>query len=137
LGQFAVHRLQASECILQQLAQVDDSQDGCVRFTAWADGSVLPRQFESVRIPQEAALFTSTDFGQPGYGQLLPLADNAVVPPATPTGQPLNTISEGAVDGSEMGAYARDKNPIKARALLVKFQEYMPAGLVPVPITVT
>ena len=137
LGQFAVHRLQASECILQQLAQVDDSQDGCVRFTAWADGSVLPRQFESVRIPQGAALFTSTDFGQPGYGQLLPLADNAIVLPATPTGQPLNTVSEGAVDGSEMGAYARDKNPIKARALLVKFQEYMPAGLVPVPITVT
>jgi hypothetical protein len=137
LGQFAVHRLQASECILQQLAQVDDIQHGCVRFTAWADGSALPRQFESVRIPQGAALFTSTDFGQPGYGQLLPLADNAILPPATPTGLPLNTISEGAVDGSEMGAYARDKNPIKARALLIKFQEYMPAGLVPVPITVT
>jgi hypothetical protein len=137
LGQLAVHRLQASECILQQLAQVDDIQDGCVRFSAWADGSVLPRQFESVRIPQGAAVFTSTDFGQPGYGQLLPLADNAILPPATPTGQPLNTISEGAVDGSEMGAYARDKNPIKARALLIKFQEYMPAGLVPVPITVT
>ena len=36
-----------------------------------------------------------------------------------------------------MGAYARDKTPIKARALLIKFQEYMPAGLVPVPIAVT
>jgi hypothetical protein len=137
LGQIAVHRLQASECILQQLAQVDDTQDGCVRFSAWADGSVLPRKFESVRIAQDAPLFTSTDFGQPGYGQLLPLADSAVLPPATSSGAPQNTISEGATDGSEMGAYARDKNPIKARALLIKFQEYMPAGLVPVPIAVT
>lgn len=137
LGEIAVHRLQASECILQQLAQVDDTQDGCIRFSAWADGSVLPRKYESVRIPQGAPLFTSVDFGQPGYGQLLPLVDSAILPPAAPTGEPQNSISQGAVDGSEMGAYARDKNPIKARALLIKFQEYMPAGLVPVPIAVT
>ena len=137
LGEIAVHRLDASECILLELAQVDDTQDGCVRFTAWADGSVLPRKFESVRIPQAAALFTSTDFGQPGYGQLLPLADDSILPPTTPTGAPQNNISEGASDGSEMGAYARDKNPIKARALLIKFDEFMPAGLVPVPIAVT
>lgn len=137
LGQIAVHRLEASECILQQLAQVDDAQNGCVRFTAWADGSVLPRKFESVRIPQGAALFTNVDFGAPGYGQLLPLADEAILPPATPDGAPQNTISEGASDGAEMGAYARDKNPIKARALLIKFDEFMPAGLVPVVIPVT
>ena len=137
LGGIAVHRLQASECILQQLAQVDDTQDGCVRFGAWADGSILPRKYESVRIAQGAPLFTTTDFGQPGYGQLLPLADSAIMPPTTATGQPQNTISEGASDGSEMGAYARDKNPIKERALLIRFQEYMPAGLVPVPIAVT
>ena len=36
-----------------------------------------------------------------------------------------------------MGAYARDKNPIRARALLLKLQEYMPAGLVPVIVDVT
>jgi hypothetical protein len=36
-----------------------------------------------------------------------------------------------------MGAYARDKNPIKRRALLLKFQEFMPAGLVPVVVAVT
>ncbi len=137
LGEIAVHRLQASECILQQLAQVDDAQDGCIRFTAWADGSALPRKYESLRVPQGAPLFTSTDFGQPGYGQLLPRADSAILPPTTPTGEPQNSISQGAADGSEMGAYARDKTPIKARALLIKFQEYMPAGLVPVPIAVT
>ena len=137
LGRTVVHRLMASECILQDLAQVDDTQDGCVRFTAWADGSVLPRRYESARIPQAAALFTTTDFGHPGYAQLLPMVDGQILPPNVPSTAPQNTISAGAEDGSEMGAYARDKNPIKQRALLLKFQEYMPAGLIPVVVSVT
>jgi len=136
LGGIAVHRLSASECILRERAQVDDVQHGCVRFTAWADGSVLPRQYESVRIPPGAALFTSTDFGQPGYSQLLPTADAAILPPSpAPPAPP--TILAGAQDGSEMGAFARDMNPIKERGLLIKYQEYMPAGLVPVLVYVT
>jgi hypothetical protein len=137
LGEIAVHRLDASECILQRFVQTDDTQDGCVRFTAWADGSVLPRKYESVRITDGAPIFTSTDFGRPGFCQLLPLCDDAILPPATPTGAAQNTISQGAYDGSEMGAYAREKNPIKVRALLIKFQEFMPAGLIAVPVNVT
>jgi hypothetical protein len=136
LGRVIVHRLDASECILQQLAQVDDVQSGCVRLSAWADGSLLPRQYESVRVAQEAPLFTTTDFGQPGYAQLLPLVDGQILPPSTQDVR-LNTISAGAEDGSEMGAYARDKNPIKQRALQLKFLEYMPAGLIPVIVPVT
>jgi hypothetical protein len=137
LGRAVVHRLQASECILQDLVQVDDTQHGCVRFSAWADGSILPRQYESVRIRQGASLFTSADFGQPGYGQLLPTADAAILPqtgvnPAAPP-----TITAGAQDGSEMGAFARERNPIKERGLLLKYKEFMPAGLVPVIIYVT
>jgi hypothetical protein len=137
LGRIVAHRFDASECILHELAQVDDTQHGCVRFTAWADGSVLPRKYESVRIPQGAPLFTTTEFEQPGYGQLLALADAAILPGADPSGALSNTISAGAEDGSEMGAFAREKTPIKERGLLIKFQEYMPAGLVPVLIPVT
>jgi hypothetical protein len=137
LGEIFVHKLDASECILSDYAQVDDTQHGCVRFTAWADGSVLPRKYESVRIPPGAPLFTSTDFGQPGYLQLLPTADSAILPLADPTATPQNTISAGAEDGSEMGAFAREKNPIKERGLLIKFQEFMPVGLIPVVIYVT
>jgi hypothetical protein len=137
LGPIAVHRLQASECILRELAQVDDLQHGCVRFTAWAEGSALPRQYESVSIPQGAALFTSTDFGQPGYCQLLQTADEAILPPPPPAPPSPPTISRGAQDGSEMGAFARDLNPIKERGLLIKYQEFMPAGLVPVLVYVT
>jgi hypothetical protein len=137
LGPVVVHRLKASECILWDLSQCDDTQDGCVRFCAWADGSVLPRKYESVRIRQRAPLFTATDFGQPGYGQLTPLVDDAIRPETVATAAPPNTISTGAADGSEMGAYARDKNPIKELGLLQKYQEYMPAGLVPVIVHVT
>jgi hypothetical protein len=137
LGRIIAHRLNASECILQDLAQVDNPQDGCVRFTAWADGSLLPRKFESVRIPQQAPLFTSVEFGQPGYCQLLPLVDAAILQDTATSSGPMNTISAGAEDGSEMGAFARDKNPIKERGLLIKYQEFMPAGLVPLIVYVT
>jgi len=137
MGRVVAHRLEASECILQELAQTDDLQHGCVRFSAWASGSVVPRQYESVGIPQSAPLFTSTVFGEPGYAQLLPTADLQRLPPDSPSTTPQNTISSGAVDGSEMGAYARDKNPIRARALVVKLEEYMPANLVPVIVNVT
>jgi hypothetical protein len=137
MGRIIAHRLEASECILQDLAEIDDTQNGCVRFTAWADGSVLPRKYESVRIPQQAALFASIAFGQPAYGRLLPLVDAAILGEADPSGAPQNTISVGAEDGSEMGAFARDRNPVKERALLIKYQEFMPAGLVPVLVYVT
>ncbi|MGA2128663.1 MAG: hypothetical protein ABSG76_21235, partial [Xanthobacteraceae bacterium] len=137
LGRIVAHQLEASESILWDLSQIDDAQTGCVRFSAWADGSVLPRKFESVRVHQQAPLFTATDFGQPGYGQLGPLVDDVIMPDVTASATPSNTISTGAVDGSEMGAFARDKNPIKERGLLLKYQEYMPAGLVPVIVHVT
>ena len=137
LGRTQAHRLSASECILHELCVADDLQDGCTRFSAWATGSQIPRPYECVQIRQLAALFTSTDFGQPGYAQLLATADAQIIPPTTPSTAPLNTISAGAADGSEMGAYARDKNPIRAQALLLKLQEYMPANLTPVIVDVT
>jgi hypothetical protein len=132
-----VHRLQASECILQDMVEVEDVQDGCVRFSACAQGSVLPRQYECVAIKQQAAIFTSIDFGQPGYAQLLPTVDAAIVPVPRPDSLAPPTIASGAEDGSEMGAFAREKNSMKERGLSVKFQEFMPAGLVPVLIYVT
>ena len=79
-----------------------------------------------------SALFTSTLFGQPGYAQLLETVDAAVLP-----GQANSTINEGAEDGSEMGAFAREKHPIKERSLRIKYEEFMPIGLIPVIIHVT
>ena len=47
------------------------------------------------------------------------------------------TIAAGAQNGAEMGAFAREMNPIKERGLLIKYQEFMPAGLVAVLVYVT
>lgn len=131
LGRTFVHRVEVSECILDDFAVVEDSQHGCVRFSASSQGSVLPRQYESVQIAAESSIFTSRDFGQPGYGQILASADAAILSPAGAT------IIQGAQDGSEMGAFAREQNPIKARSILIKYQEYMPLGLAPVLVYVT
>jgi hypothetical protein len=132
LGPAFVHRLEASECILDDVVKVDDTQNGCVRFSAWASGSVIPRKYESVEIAPRAPLFTARVFGRPGYGQLLESVDTAIL-----AGGPGATISEGAEDGAEMGAFAREKNPIKRRSLAIKYEEFMPLGLVPVFIPVT
>ena len=131
LGPLFVHRIEASECILDDFTVVEDSQHGCLRFTAWPAGSIVPRQYECVQIGIESPLFTSREFGEPGFGQLLASADLAIVSSAG------GTISEGAQDGSEMGAFAREKNPIKESSILIKYQEYMPLGLAPVLIRVT
>ena len=137
LGAANVHQLEASESILDDVVLVDNAQDGCVRFSAWSSGSVIPRKYESVEVPARSPLFASTNFGDAAYAQLLPTADAAIIQPVPATGAPLNTISAGAQNGSEMGAFAREKNPIKERGLLIKYQEYLPAGLIPVPVYVT
>lgn len=134
LGGANVHRLEASECILNDLVQVENPQQGCVRFSAWTRKSVLPRTYESVEIPPAYPLFTSQVFGHPGYAQLQLGADAAIL---SHTGGGIATILEGAEDGSEMGVFAREKNAIKERSLRLKYEEYMPLGLVPVIIYVT
>jgi hypothetical protein len=131
LGRAFVHRLEASECILDDFGVVNDPQHGCVRFTAWAENSLLPRQYESVEVPAAGAIFGSRQFGQPAYAQVLPTADFAILAPTA------GTITEGAENGSEMGAFAREIDPIKERSLLIKYREFMPLGLVPVVVRVT
>src|SRR5262249_27238315 len=78
LGTMRVHRLGASECILHDVATVEDSQHGCLRFSAWATGSVVPRQYESVPIEPRAALFGALAFGRPDSPQLLDTATGAI-----------------------------------------------------------
>ncbi len=132
LGALAVHRLVASDSIITSFTNVDDTQNGCVRFSAYLGGSRIPRQYASVTIGPQPALFTSTDYGNPGYGQLLEAADQAIT-----GGAPGATISSGADTGSEMGAFCAGLAPIKEQALLTKYAEYMPLGLTPVIVHVT
>jgi hypothetical protein len=136
LGPAQVHRIDVSESILHDVFLVDDPQHGCVRFSAWARGSVLPRKYESVEIAPRALLFTSRNFGDPGYVQLRRNADRAIRRNAAAVAtQP--SIREGAENGSEMGACYPEMNAIKERGLLLELQELMPLGLVPVLVPVT
>lgn len=132
LGSAYVHQLEASECILDDVVLVEDYQHGCVRFSAWATGSVLPKPYECVEIAPQSPLFTSREFGQPGFAQLSESVDTGIL-----AGRRGATISAGAQDGSEMGAFAREKNSIKEQSLLIKYEEFMPLGLSPVVIYVT
>jgi hypothetical protein len=129
LGRVSVHRLDASESILNDLATVENTQDGCVRFSAWSTGSTLPRKYESLETAPAAPLFTNRMFGRPGYAQLMEAADQARI-----SGAP--SITQGAQDGSEMGAFCREKTAIKQRSLQIKYDEFMPLGLVPVMVNV-
>jgi hypothetical protein len=90
-----------------------------------------------VAIPDGAPLFTSFNFGQPGYAQLLPEADAAILPAPAGAAPGRASILRGADGATEMGAFAREGNALKERGLLLKLREFMPAGLVPVLIHVT
>ena len=126
LGRIFCKVLRASECLLNDVAIVQDLQSGCVRFTRYEPGSQLPRRYQS--IPDEtqlqacsrsarclAPIFNSRQFGRPGYGQLASSCPNALL-----------TASES---GSEPGAFAVGKNTIRLRNLRTKLREFMPAGL--------
>jgi len=132
LGALSVHRLDASECILDDIAVAEDAQHGCIRFSAYAEGSVVHQPYESVTVAQQAELFRSRDFGHPQYARLRDTADQAII-----TGGSGASIMAGAEDGSEMGAFYREKIPLKRRGLDQKFAEFMPIGQVPVWIDAT
>ncbi|HEU4730656.1 MAG TPA: hypothetical protein VFT22_22330 [Kofleriaceae bacterium] len=123
LGTARLHQVEVTTTIFHDVVTVADHQHGCVRFSAVPVGSVVPRPYECVTIRPGEQLFASRAFGQPSYAQLLASASPGVV--------------RGAEDGSELGAFWRENNPIKERSLLIKYQEYMPIGLAPVLIYVT
>jgi hypothetical protein len=127
LGQMAVHRLDASECILDDLAVAEDTQHGCVRFSAFAQGSALHAPYRSVAVPPQGPVFVSRRFGEPDYARLLRNADAAILKPETG-----DTILGGAENGSEMGAFSCEKVTLKKRGLAIKFEEYAPLGVFPV-----
>lgn len=132
IGPLYAHQLSLSDSVVTGVIAVDDVQQGCVRFSAVVTGSQVPRQYESVLLEEDAPLFVSTAYGQPGYAQLLDSADQAVL-----SGSQGTSVSTGADNGSEMGAFNSLLNPVKEQALGIKYGEYMPLGLTPVLVHVT
>lgn len=126
LGSILCDVLNASESLLNDIAKVNDRQVGCVRFTRFEIGSVLPRRYRCV--PDEAVaqgcqgkprclapLFNSRHFGRPDYAQLA-------------AGCPFAILTAGE-DRGEVGAFAGAQNTIRLRNLQIKLHEFMPVGL--------
>jgi len=118
--------LNASESLLNDVAFVQDQQSGCVRFTRFERGSMLPRRYQCVPSDEQATtclppgrcfapVFNSLRFGRPDYAQL------AAACPAE-----ILTASEA---GAEVGAFASVLNTIRLSNLKAKLQEFMPIGL--------
>jgi hypothetical protein len=88
-----------------------------------------------VRIAPSAGLFTSRQFGQPAYAQLGTDVDAFVLRDADT--EAAASIRTGAQNGSEMGAFCTEMAAVKERRLLLKLEEYMPIGLLPVLVHAT
>jgi hypothetical protein len=126
LGVISCEVLSASECLLNDVALVQDQQSGCVRFTRFERGSVLPRRYQCVPSESQTAacserwrclapVFNSRRFGRPDYAQLAAACPTEIL-----------TASEA---GAEVGAFAAALNTIRLGNLRTKLQEFMPVGL--------
>lgn len=141
LGEVHVEVLElASEVVFVGAVRAERRQRGCVRFSYVDDErSFTPRRFRcqpdlaletrrktvgvEALAPAEASLirsrmrpdFTSTRYGDPGYGQL-----------ALHTAPEVRTGSE---DGAEMGVFESLKQPQREINLRTRLDEYMPFGL--------
>ncbi len=127
LGPTATHRMEASECILDEIARVEDPQHGCVRFCAYARGSNLHAPYRSVAVARHGPLFESRLFGRPNYAKLRRDADAAIIAPKQG-----DTILRGAQNGAEMGAFSLERIALKRRGLAAKYLEFMPISITPV-----
>jgi hypothetical protein len=144
LGWVRCVTLTASECLLNDLAIADDQQAGCIRFSRYELGSVLPRRYQCIPSDTQAGacastppslalgppafhclapLFNSRHFGRPDYCQLAADCPLAIL-----------TASEA---GAEVGAFASRLNTIRLANLNIKLQEFLPVGLTAVVIAET
>jgi hypothetical protein len=134
LGRISCDVLNASESLLNDIAIVEDQQSGCIRFSRYEKGSMLPRRYQCVPSEAQASacvppgrcfapLFNSRRFGRPDYVQLA-----AACPPE------ILTASE---ERAEVGAFASALNPIRLGNLQIKLQEFMPVGLSAVIVSET
>ena len=132
LGRVIARRLHVTDSVLHGFAVAADLEGSRLATSAATTGSQLPPEPGAIWLSDGAALFTSTAFGHPGYGQLLDIADQAVA--GGPAGRGL--LAGSSTDGP-LGAFPAQAGPARERALRVKYNEYLPLGLVPAIVHVT
>jgi hypothetical protein len=112
-GEIRAHAVDLGEnSILTGRLTVARRGQGCLRFCFLPPGSRSPRRFhcEQHARPQ----FTSTQYGRPGYAQLV--LDGPI------------EIVRGAEDGAELGVTRSLYQPQRADTLAARLLEYVPAG---------
>jgi hypothetical protein len=117
IGRLRARELHATALLATGTVEVEDVQSGCLRFSAVAPSSRAPRPYRTTTVTDSQALFTSNRFGDPGYLQLVAAAPDE--------------IARGGPDGTEIGVWASQLNPIKAESLRAKVEEFLPFGLIP------
>lgn len=117
-GHLIAGALDASEIIVDGQVRVEDAQSGCFRFSAAADGGIVPQAYESHfytgGLPPTT--FISTRFGDASYAQLSQVAPG--------------DIRTGGESGTEMGAFNKALDPIKYTDLRNKLEEFMPINAI-------
>lgn len=117
IGEIAIKHLWASDSILTHTPDVEDTQQGCFRFSAAPMGSLLPKPYRSFFFAAGTNLFQQRFFSHPDYARLAPSNSDLLL--------------EGGENGAEMGVFNSLIQPIKESSLRSKINEYMPFGLVP------
>jgi hypothetical protein len=120
LGPTALRSIEASNCIFAERVTVARRQTGCVRFCFLPLDSLAPRRYRCQPADEASAArvfprFTSTTYGQPGYGQLAVSCPEA--------------IAGGAEDGGELGAFNFLQQAQRLRALRASLDEYLRFGM--------
>ncbi len=144
-GKVLVKSLQSSEVIFTAIANVQRTQDGCVRFSYVPTGSHIPRRYRcqpDLEIEQEIAeaLLLNPLLTAAEQAQITNFVEGWLVPSfkAHNYGSPFyaqlhlgcpEQIRTGAADGSEMGAFSNLKQPQRESNLKIRLQEYLPFGL--------
>jgi len=108
----------ASNCIFVSQVSADRKQEGCMRFSFAAPGSITPRRFQcqpDAGHPHVRPHFTSLRFGDPGYCQLLVSTSRL--------------IREGGEGGGEMGVMHPLFQPQRETNLRIRLDEYLRFGL--------
>lgn len=137
IGKSEMRSLEATNSIFTGMVTAEEGQKGCVRYTSLPYNSHTPRRFrcqpdsiiaelasrletqsgrgwEAVQIRLHP-VFTSLDFGDPGYAQLgINCAEE---------------ISSGSEDGSEMGVFGHLQQPQREANLCAALEEYLRFGL--------
>lgn len=126
-GRVRVERAAGRGGIWTQPCEVLDNQKGCIKFSYFSGrGDRLPQTHACVRGSGDdaAALrFVSEAFGRPEYGQLAFTADFR--------------IRERGPQDDAMGAFGFLLEAHKWRNLEIRYREFMPLGIRPLPIPVT